>query len=519
MQKQNQLKHAMVILAMTLVMAPSAFADAPPAGTKTSAAPATVSEAHTALFNDIEQLIKEYYSKVKISKQAKSIHFEHKVRTFLAPITQRPEKGPDLGGIICNLEVVPGPYAGKEKLPKQFNEHFHSVLIMAPYSKPANCHLMARIEFAPDAAPEFLEKFRALVNSYDQPGEPSTPAPDASSSLPNEPAKSSTAATASANESSGAPQATSTSTDPAATTQRATACDTTPEAPSSAATPSRTISDTAHSATTKSNPASEASETPRQSTNMSAEKEVPAATKVDFGGSKLSRLSFPEGRFSVMLPGVSEPKYQTKNGIRLVDYHYSDVHGAYSVSYGILPGVPRDTTLLLQKLSESLPSSVEGKVLQRLPIKLQGEYPGVQLYVKIKKDDPRLADEDVTGCVRIFVVNRFIYIVGTIGRRDWVNSAISTQFLNSLAVRPERSAQDEMFAHMRASLRQTSSFNSTPGKFGSALPASSFSSPTFSGRSNYTSGSSTTGRSNYTRGSYSSGTSNYTSGSYHRPNH
>lgn len=124
-----------------------------------------------AMTEALKELLQEYYSKIKISQDGNKIHFEYKVRR-LAGVGGKETIVPELGGIMGDLKIVDGEYAGKTRLPQQFNEHAqYSVILMAPYSAKHDCHLYTRLSYPYDVVPEFLERFKEVANKFDETAE------------------------------------------------------------------------------------------------------------------------------------------------------------------------------------------------------------------------------------------------------------------------------------------------------------------------------------------------------------
>jgi uncharacterized protein YbaP (TraB family) len=134
-----------------------------------------------ALLDDLNTklsgLINEFYNKkAKITKTENRIRVEYKVRPFVS-VGNKQELAPDFGGLACDIELKPGPYTGKTRLPQQYNEHnFYSVILMAPYSKSLNAHLYTKLLYPSDTQQEFLDRFKDLLNEYDDAVEAAAPA-------------------------------------------------------------------------------------------------------------------------------------------------------------------------------------------------------------------------------------------------------------------------------------------------------------------------------------------------------
>lgn len=117
-----------------------------------------------------ENLTKEFYAKAKLKKAKDTIHAEYKVRPWeINTASNVFEDGPNWGGILYDVKLQSGPYAGVHVVPKKFNEYstFH-VELFAPYSKKFDCHLLSRISYPFDVNQEFLKRFKKLVEDFEQ---------------------------------------------------------------------------------------------------------------------------------------------------------------------------------------------------------------------------------------------------------------------------------------------------------------------------------------------------------------
>ncbi len=155
--------------------------------------------------------------------------------------------------------------------------------------------------------------------------------------------------------------------------------------------------------------------------------------------SKMSKLHFPEGRFTVLMPGNPEVKYKNESGMRLVDYQYTEAHGTFNISYAIMPRqLPAQAQKqVLDLLSKNIAKSVKGVETGRRPFTYQGVYPGLQVSVGKIQGKPELMAH-----FRFFVVGRFLYIVGSAGTKEWLASPVVREFINSVAVQRELSASE-----------------------------------------------------------------------------
>lgn len=117
----------------------------------------------------VEKLVLEYYPKAKIKKGKDQLHVEFKARPYDIPSTNKTELGPDWSGLVFDMDLKQGPYAGVHAVPKKFNEYsFYVVELYAPYSKQYDRHLLTRICYPFDVPQEFLKRFKKLVDDFDQ---------------------------------------------------------------------------------------------------------------------------------------------------------------------------------------------------------------------------------------------------------------------------------------------------------------------------------------------------------------
>jgi hypothetical protein len=349
------------------------------------------------VYKEVTEVVKDFYPKAKVTQNGDKIHFEYKVRSHIGSYSNRQELSPDLGGILGDIEVKSGEYKGREKLPTELNEYVHVVLLMAPYSKSANNHLLTRVAYPPDTPIDFLDRIKAVVNQYNA-GESAIAA-----TAPSAPAVAAPAASSAA---------------PAAAPAQ-------PAASSSAASSSATSETAALPAATTSAAASPPSATPAKAAALDS--------KVSFGAAKLSKYSYPEGRFRILLPGAPQMKYQDMAGVRMVDYEYPEVQGCYNISYVIFPGFANPAMLqsFFDKLTANLVGQMKGSQVKQINADMYG-YPGRQVEVGVLKDKP-----GQIARWKMLVVRRYVYVVGASGNKAWVDSPIVAQVLGSFEATPE----------------------------------------------------------------------------------
>jgi hypothetical protein len=373
----------------------------------------------SSVINDINDLVKEYYPKAKITTSEKKTHFEFKAHERINPYSNRNEMSPDLGGIIGELEIKSGESKDQDKLPTEHHETIHSVLLMAPYSAPDNSHLETRLLFQPDTPNDFMQRFRSVVNGYKKSGATATTTTTAVSAVNEAPTQ---------EKQEGVNSTSSTLVTSSSTLATASTTAALPTSSSTLATATSTTTIPASSSTTSS---------------------------ATFGASKLSKYAYPEGRFRVLLPGSPQMKYTTQAGMRMVDYAYPEAHGTFNISYVILPQALDNSKvpLLFEKISQSFVTSLKGSNTKQSAVSLQS-FPGRQI------DIGELKDKAGQGALfRIFIVRRFVYVVGVAGKKAWLNSPVANEFLNSFTVTPELTMAEQMQERQRESERKGRSFN------------------------------------------------------------
>lgn len=117
----------------------------------------------------VEKLVIEFYPKAKIKKTKDHMHVEYKSRPYDVPSTHKQDIGPEWSGIVFDMELKQGPYVGVDAVPKKFNEYsYYVVELYAPYSKKFDRHLLTRISYPFDVPPDFLKRFKNLVDEFDQ---------------------------------------------------------------------------------------------------------------------------------------------------------------------------------------------------------------------------------------------------------------------------------------------------------------------------------------------------------------
>jgi hypothetical protein len=163
----------LTVMATGFIATPGSYAAAPPA--PTAVAPQSTPAASTdapadlnSIFADLDALTKEFYPSAKISKSDGRIHFEYRALNQLGAHTKTVAPTPLPGGIIGDVAVLPGAYEGADKnfLPSDVIDGAQSQLLMAPFSRQRNMHLLAKLVYPTDVQAEFKERFKSIVKSF-----------------------------------------------------------------------------------------------------------------------------------------------------------------------------------------------------------------------------------------------------------------------------------------------------------------------------------------------------------------
>ncbi|MBX9696057.1 MAG: hypothetical protein K2Z81_26960, partial [Cyanobacteria bacterium] len=155
-----------LILASLLVVADCNLVYGADAGATTEE---STERGQDAVFSEIANLVKDYYSKAAISSEKAGVKFKYKVKNEVSFYgAKKSIEVPNNGGILGEVRLASGKYEGqdKDRLPSEERAGFYTKLVMAPYSSERNAHLFAQLLFPEDVSIEFKEKFKELVSSF-----------------------------------------------------------------------------------------------------------------------------------------------------------------------------------------------------------------------------------------------------------------------------------------------------------------------------------------------------------------
>lgn len=127
------------------------------------------------LFADVEKLMREFYP---AECTIKSGRFECRfnTRTFMIHNAlktgewqdARPQEGPNRGGVLCTISCEDGPWNGAAMVPQTFEYRYFTSLLMAPYNKGQDKHLVARLYYPDNVNRQLIERYSKLVASFEK---------------------------------------------------------------------------------------------------------------------------------------------------------------------------------------------------------------------------------------------------------------------------------------------------------------------------------------------------------------
>lgn len=75
-------------------------------------------------------------------------------------------EGPNRQGILCTATIHEGRYQGMAFTPQTFDRFYFKVLMMTPYRKDIDAHVVVRLYYPPGVDPEFLTEFAKRVRKF-----------------------------------------------------------------------------------------------------------------------------------------------------------------------------------------------------------------------------------------------------------------------------------------------------------------------------------------------------------------
>ncbi|MBX9685206.1 MAG: hypothetical protein K2X27_00815 [Candidatus Obscuribacterales bacterium] len=126
------------------------------------------------LLDQLQNLISRYYPKADIKRKPGELHAGFDTRTFMIHHSLKTgewqeaqaQEGPNKNGMICHIKSMKGPFQGAALVPQTFNERYFEDLLMAPYNKKLNCHLLSHLNYPDTCSAKFRSEYCALLNSF-----------------------------------------------------------------------------------------------------------------------------------------------------------------------------------------------------------------------------------------------------------------------------------------------------------------------------------------------------------------
>ena len=114
-------------------------------------------------FDQLTELFREYYPRARIERSDDSLDVSYKCKKSISVYTQKEELMPEPGGLHCRVSLQPGRYEGEERLNAEVNQFYYEKLTLAPYSKSADKHLLARLDFSANTPTDFKNRFKSII--------------------------------------------------------------------------------------------------------------------------------------------------------------------------------------------------------------------------------------------------------------------------------------------------------------------------------------------------------------------
>jgi hypothetical protein len=134
----------------------------------------TVEYSLKRFYNQLYIIVTRYFPQASFYKLNHQIHFEFNTRIFLIHYTSHTgewgnpveERGPNKGGIYCDITLLPGKYSGERVAPQTSDLRYYKSYLMAPYSPKHGCHLKIWLKYPHDVPVRFLREFEKFVNDF-----------------------------------------------------------------------------------------------------------------------------------------------------------------------------------------------------------------------------------------------------------------------------------------------------------------------------------------------------------------
>ncbi len=149
------------------------ISSSPNAQSSSEAAPPAVAETYAR----VEKLLLAHYPNAAVKRENGNLQISYKTRKFMVHNRLKTGEwqeaveqiGPDRSGISCSISAAPGPFMGAAVVPQTFDYRYYQSLMLAPYSKSLNYHLVAHLNYPDDVKPVVLREFNDTVAKFSNP--------------------------------------------------------------------------------------------------------------------------------------------------------------------------------------------------------------------------------------------------------------------------------------------------------------------------------------------------------------
>lgn len=125
-------------------------------------------------FAEVEKLLREYYPQAECTIKNGRFECRFNTRTFLIHHALKtgewqdacPQEGPNRGGILCTITREGGPWNGAAMVPQTFEYRYFTSLLMAPYNKGQDKHLVAHLNYPDNVKRQLIERYSKLITSF-----------------------------------------------------------------------------------------------------------------------------------------------------------------------------------------------------------------------------------------------------------------------------------------------------------------------------------------------------------------
>lgn len=127
------------------------------------------------LYSELVVIFRKQYPAVTSHLLSNTIHFEHDTRVFIVHdgwITgrwqdPRETRGPEPGGVLCDISLQKGKYQGQADMPLTLDKYYFKILMLTSYSPKLDAHLVVHLSYPRDVKDEFLRRFTQAVNGFE----------------------------------------------------------------------------------------------------------------------------------------------------------------------------------------------------------------------------------------------------------------------------------------------------------------------------------------------------------------